>query len=380
MPITKTDKKKNGLTGYRVRVNFTDSNGKHRQVERMAYGLAEAKDLETKLNLELSKAALPSSMTIQQLYDEYILYKKHEVRVTTLDKTERMLQRYILPYLKDIKLEKLNVKALQKWKNDINELDKTKGEVSKLGITTKKNIYGELRTMLNYAVKMEYIPQNPISKLGNFKDVYITEKLDEFQYYTPEQFKKYIRCAIPENNALTEWGYYVFFNIAYYTGMRKGEINALRWSDINNDIIHVRRSVAQKLKGIDVMETAPKNKSSIRTLQMPLPLKKILEQHLIRQKQFNEFTDEWRVCGGPSCIPDNTLRLKNIEFADKAKLPHIRVHDFRHSHASVLANNGINIQEIARRLGHSKIEITWNTYSHLYPREQERALNILNQI
>ncbi len=380
MPITKTNKKKDGLTGYRVRVNYTDSGGKHRQVERMAYGLAEAKDLETKLNIELSKAALPSSMTVQKLYDEYILYKKHEVRVTTLDKTDRMLRRYILPLLKDIKLEKLNVKTLQKWKNDINELDKTKGEEGKLGITTKKNIYGELRTMLNYAVKMEYIPQNPISKLGNFKDVYINEKLDEFSYYTPEQFKKYIECAKPDSNILNEWSYYVFFNIAYYTGMRKGEINALKWTDIDGDIIHVRRSVAQKLKGIDVMETAPKNKSSIRSLQIPIPLKNILDEHLLRQKQFDEFTKDWRVCGGPSCIPDNTLRLKNIEFADNADLPHIRVHDFRHSHASVLANNGINIQEIARRLGHSKIEITWNTYSHLYPREQERALNILNQI
>ena len=58
----------------------------------------------------------------------------------------------------------------------------------------------------------------------------------------------------------------------------------------------------------------------------------------------------------------------------------IRVHDFRHSHASLLANEGINIQEIARRLGHAKISMTWDTYSHLYPREEERAVKILNNI
>ncbi len=52
----------------------------------------------------------------------------------------------------------------------------------------------------------------------------------------------------------------------------------------------------------------------------------------------------------------------------------------RHSHASLLANEGINIQEIARRLGHSNVEVTWNIYSHLYPREEERALEILNKI
>ena len=58
----------------------------------------------------------------------------------------------------------------------------------------------------------------------------------------------------------------------------------------------------------------------------------------------------------------------------------IRIHDFRHTHASLLANEGINIQEIARRLGHSKIEITWNIYSHLYPREEERAVAVLDSI
>lgn len=67
-------------------------------------------------------------------------------------------------------------------------------------------------------------------------------------------------------------------------------------------------------------------------------------------------------------------------FSEIAGLKHIRIHDFRHSHASLLANEGINIQEIARRLGHSDVSMTWNTYSHLYPREEERAIQILDKI
>lgn len=77
---------------------------------------------------------------------------------------------------------------------------------------------------------------------------------------------------------------------------------------------------------------------------------------------------------------DTSIANKNIQFADAAGLPHIRIHDFRHSHASLLANEGINIQEIARRLGHAKIEQTWNTYAHLYPREEERAIQILDRV
>ncbi|MDD6214021.1 MAG: tyrosine-type recombinase/integrase [Firmicutes bacterium] len=61
-------------------------------------------------------------------------------------------------------------------------------------------------------------------------------------------------------------------------------------------------------------------------------------------------------------------------------LTNIKIRTLRHSYASLLANEGINIQEIARRLGHTNIEITWNTYSHLYPREEERAVNVLNKI
>lgn len=73
-------------------------------------------------------------------------------------------------------------------------------------------------------------------------------------------------------------------------------------------------------------------------------------------------------------LRDSTLDKHNKKYAELAGIKKIRIHDFRHSHASLLANEGINIQEIARRLGHSKIEITWNTYSHLYPREENEQL------
>lgn len=162
--------------------------------------------------------------------------------------------------------------------------------------------------------------------------------------------------------------------------MRKGEINALRWSDVENNIIHVRRSVNQKSKGKPVVETPPKNKSSYRDLQAPKQLLDILAEHKKRQMQERTFSDDFRVCGGIKCLSDTGISNANIKFANAAGLPHIRVHDFRHTHATLLINEGINIQEIARRLGHSNVEITWSTYAHLYPREEERAIKILENI
>lgn len=371
MPIYKMDGRKDGKQQYRVRINYTDRNGKAKQIERVAYGSAEAKALEATLRAEVKEQAPESSMTLQKLCDEYIQKKQYEVRESSLDKSKRILNYYILPELGKTKIDKLTTRVLQNWKNGISERN--------LAVITNKGIYSEFRTLLNYAVKMEYLQKNPLVYVENFKDAYFEMKQDKLKYYTVDQFKKYIAVAKSKANTLTEWGYYVFFNIAFYTGMRKGEINALKWSDIDGNVIHVRRSIVQKLKGGD-RETPPKNKSSYRDLQIPLPLIKILEEHKARQSQDERFTEDFRVCGGFECLRDTTLSNKNIQFSTEAEVPTIRIHDFRHSHVSLLANEGINIQEIARRLGHAKIEMTWDTYAHLYPREEERAIEILNKI
>ena len=93
-----------------------------------------------------------------------------------------------------------------------------------------------------------------------------------------------------------------------------------------------------------------------------------------------DFTDNYFVCGGIKALRDTPISNANINFAKDAGVKIIRIHDFRHSHASLLANNGISIQEVARRLGHADVSITLKTYAHLYPKESERALNILNKI
>ena len=98
----------------------------------------------------------------------------------------------------------------------------------------------------------------------------------------------------------------------------KGEINALKWSDIDDNIIHVRRSIAQKLKG-DARETPPKNKSSVRDLQMPLPLINIWSEHQKRYKAIDGYSDNLRICGGIKCLRDTTIEKRNEKFARYCK-------------------------------------------------------------
>ena len=287
MPIYKMDGKKNGKQKYRVRINYIDSFGKAKQIDRVVYGNEEAKQLERELNYKIRNNQIDSSITVCQLFNEYMATKKHEVRQTTYEKTCRILKRYVIPEFKDTKVVKLTVPMIQKWKNKMSEQDLT--------LTTRKNIFGEFRAMLNYAVKLDYIKKNPLLVAGNFKASIAIADTKTFNYYTVDEFHQFVSAAkkvaqdSEQSGDYYDWNYYVFFNIAFYTGMRKGEINALTWKDLKGNIIHITKSVSQKAKGKDLI-TPPKNRSSIRNIQMPMPLKKILKEHKNRYKDFEAFS------------------------------------------------------------------------------------------
>lgn len=375
MPIYKQkEKNKDGVYKYKVRVNYTDSFGNHKQLTRTAWGAREAKELERQLTQQTDSHSITTGITLSTLFSEYCNSIQHEIRQTSLEKKQTIFKLHIEPVLGSKQLTHLNTKTLSDWKTYINE----KG----LRLQTRKNLYTEFRALLNYAVKMEYLSTNPLLKVGNFRDAY--EEKPEIQFYTPEEFKLFRDAALITAEQTGYYDYYVFFCIAYYTGARKGEIHALRWSSIDNDYFSIKKSITQKLKGGDV-ETPPKNKSSIRTIQIPLPLMKILTEHKSRQQNAilsigQKWSEDGFICGYYKSLRDSSLENENIKYAKASQQKKIRIHDFRHSHASLLINNGINALEIARRLGHSTVDQTLKTYSHLFPKESERALEILNSI
>lgn len=376
MPINKvTDKsgkpvKKDGKQKYRVRINYTDSYGKNKQIERTAYGADEAKQLERELLHSVKEETPTKKMTFGKLYEEYMAVSKTEVRESTYIGKENKIKKHILPYFENVRLDRLNMPALQQWKQDINNTE--------LNILSKRTVYKCFCAVLNYAVKMEYIAKNPLKQIGNFTDP--LEGVKEMDFYTPEEFKLFITAAKSKAQTSDEmhyWCIYVFFCIAFYMGMREGEILALNWNDVQNGEINITKSYNARVK---VKITPPKNKSSIRIIQIPEPLQTVLDEHYNRCKTMPNFTNRYFILGGIEPISVKAISEHGVNFAKEANIKRIRVHDFRHSHASLLVNNGINIQEIARRLGHSDVSITLRTYSHLYPTETERALTILNLI
>ena len=383
MPIYKmSGQKKDGLQKYRVVYNYTDENGKKRTAERRVYGKAQAERTEALLREKITEgggrkeAVKVRPLTVKELAAVYEAEHSKEIRATTMAKKKSVLACYVLPFLGEKPLRTLSGDDLRAWRRWLNE--------KPLRTNTKNGGYRELRALLNFAVANGYLRESPMKAVAVFRDPYRETEAVRLRYYTAEEWKKYIAAATEEakrKNDLRAWGLRLFFLISYYTGMRKGEINGLRWSDVEETkYIWVKRSIAQKLKGQPWVETPPKNASSVRRLQMPGILVDELEKHRERQKEVGRWSEDLFICGGPAPIPDTSIENANGRFCEAAGVKHITVHEFRHSHASLLCNAGVNIKEIARRLGHSSVEITLKTYAHLYPKEEERAIAVLDGI
>ena len=223
MPIYKMKGSKDGKQKYRVRINYQDSMGINRQIDRVTYGNVEAKELERQLNYNIKQSIPAKRITVKQLYEEYLKSKKHELREQSIRSIVTYLDNHVIPELGNLRLDKLTTPTLKKWKDVINEKTVKNKGVKKLSIKTKQHIYKEFITMLNYAVQMDYIDKNPLKKIGNFKSSITLESEKEMDYYTPDEFKLYIKATYDcAKNSSTnhEWDYYVFLHCLLYRAQK----------------------------------------------------------------------------------------------------------------------------------------------------------------
>ncbi len=135
MPIYKTGKSKDGKQGYRVFVYYTDANGNYKSKTNVIYGSAEAKLTEQAILAGVGELTSTVSMTLDELYAQFVETKRTEIRETTLLKTTGILERHVLPHFPNTRIDKLDANKFQKWKNAINEQG--------LSIVTRQNIYGQ---------------------------------------------------------------------------------------------------------------------------------------------------------------------------------------------------------------------------------------------
>lgn len=348
-----------------------DGSGKRRQKWHSVRG--NKKDAEAKLtallnSLNVGDYVEPSRMRFKEYLDKWLAdYAKHNVSPKTYERYADIIRNNVTPALGGIQLSKLNPLQLQAFYSDMltNGRKDGRGGLSK---QTVLHFHRLLHKALAQAVKWQLLARNladavePPSPEAN--DM---RALDEKE--TAQLFRM-----------IEGTGLYVPVLLAVTTGMRRGEILGLRWQDVNLETgsATVVQSLEQTREGLRFK--SPKTDRSRRAIALPMYTVEVLRAYKAEQAKQRlalgpAYQDHGLVCaradGSPT--PPDTLSTNFASFIRRSKLPHLRFHDLRHTHATQLLKHGIHPKVVSERLGHSKIGITLDTYSHVMPGMQEEA-------
>ena len=235
-----------------------------------------------------------------------------------------------------------------------------------LSYKTVKNIRGVLSSAYEYAIENSYIKDNPVlkSKMPSFAHS-IKSDVPE---YSAEQVRKLLLFAKENDSHI-----YIFLLLALYTGLRKGELLALTWDDVDYDkkLLRVNKSRTGSRKAITTQITTPKTESSNRKIPLNDTVLEALKAEKKRQDEHAEILGKGydksssfiirTVLGKPYVNLSAINRVVN-RLTEKAGLPHCTIHGFRHSVASILDDNGVPIQDISVLLGHESVQTTERIY------------------
>lgn len=184
---------------------------------------------------------------------------------------------------------------------------------------------------------------------------------EEMKFYTWEKFKQFV-------SVIDDIKWKALFEVLFFCGLRRGELRGLTWNNIDfyNNELSVVKNVVQEGDSRQYILTTPKTRTSTRTLPLPQKVMDDIHELYLREKKQYGFSKKWYVFGDKEPLSAHILRHTKNKYTQLAGVKQIRIHDFRHSCASVLINNGASIMVVAKFLGHTKVEETLNTYSHLF--------------
>ena len=269
-------------------------------------------------------------------------------------------------YFKNTQAEKLSLVQYEQFKNSLDDKN--------LSTSYKNKIHRLFKAVYSFGAKYYGIKNNSVVIAGGFKNSN-NSPIDKTSFYTYDEYKLF-----RDNINSIVW--LSFFDTLYYLGLRKGEANALCWNDVDfkNKTISITKNCYTKIKGVSYIISTPKTKSSIRTLPIPKTVLKDFQELYEYYSKFIDFSDSWFIFGGFKPLSETTIEVTKNKLCRQANLKRIRVHDFRHSCASLLINNGANITVVAQYLGHTDIEMTLNTYSHFYESKLLEVSNLINNL
>lgn len=348
MPVYKKNNK-----WYAV-VNYVGLDGTYKKTQSKYFDTKrEAVDSEIELRQKY-KNTDKYSITFYQAYQEFRLWKLNTIKIQSVRKLDDMFAH--LDPLYNIKVEKLHTQQYKLFKEYLDKKN--------IGTERKNKIHRFVCNIIDYC-NMTYGIYNDVPKrLGGFKN---NDIKTEMNFFTYEEFEQFIA---QEENII----YQTLFTLLFYNGLRIGEALALNWNDYKNKKISINKNLVVRVSGQQPFISTPKTKNSNRILPVNDTVDNLLIQLKDYYKQFDTFNDNWYIFGGIKPLSETTITERKNANCDNAKIKRIRLHDFRHSCASYYIKKGAPIILISKLLGHSKISITLDTYSHLYPNELDKLM------
>lgn len=354
-----------------------DINGKRKRVRKRFHGTKEeAKQMEIELANKYyhkGKKLNLNDMTFKEYSNIFINnYCKTNVSKITLKDYQQMLNN-ILPLLGDIKLKKIDTFMLDNLYKKIKVGKKGK----ELSPKTMSHYYNLLSIMFKQAKKWKFIDSNPNEDAT--KPKLVKRKRN---FYDNDQVLELLSCLTQEDIKTR-----MVITLALDSGIRRSELCAIRWSDIDfdNRTLYIDNS----LKVIDgeVDEEKAKTEYSVRTIDLGINTIELLKEYKKWQDDFIASKgDKWQgtdrvftAIDGKHMHPDTTNKiLKRV--LEKYDLPKLSFHELRHTCASVLNSNGIDPKTISERLGHADASITMNIYTHTFEGNKKASACVFDNL
>ena len=351
--------KNNSNNTWYVQFRYKDWRNKTRSITKRGFKTKhEAVRWEQDFKLRQAGSIDMTFEEFVKLYDEE---RSPRLKQSTQESKEHITQTKLVPYFGKKKLSEITSSDVIKWQNELlSYRSPTTGEpYSPLYL---KTIHSQLSAILNYAVRYYDLPKNAAALAGNIG----SEQPADMKFWTLEEYRRFADAAMEYPLA------FYCFEVLYWCGIREGELLALTRSDF--DFKKRELSITKtfhRSKGKDII-TEPKTKKSRRKVKMPEALCEELQDY---------FEMCYDLAPSERVFPVTKHFLKNnlSKFAAKAGLEPIRVHDLRHSHVSLLINQGFSAVAIANRVGHASIVITYR-YAHLFPSEQTQLVTQLDSL
>ena len=369
---------RNDKTGkYEYRTYITNEFGKRVQKEKTGFASErEAKKAEEqlqfenklylmKLENEKKQRQTGKAMSFKEVYEEYIKYKKLTLKPDSLRALKSRIECHIMNYFNKFdNVADILPMDIVNWQIEIDK----KG----FKLKYKNSLYGALSTMLNFAKNiLKVIKDNPASEVSRFKSR--GEINTSMQFWTYEEYQKFIK-------EVDKPVFKMLFETLYFTGMRLGECLALNWTDLSNSYISINKTISKEKVNGERIITTPKTVSSIRKVKLS---KELNDDLLLYKKECSKiinFTEKTFIFGCHMPLSPTTIDRYMKKYCDRAGIKKIRIHDLRHSHASLLLSNGVPITAVQNRLGHSDPSITLKHYAHLMPNDEDKAINVIDSL